>query len=426
MRLPDPHRSRAILIGTFTYASSNLRSLPAVKNNLRDLHQVLTDPALGGLTPERCIVVPNPKNPREVFGPLAAAAKDAQDTLLVYYAGHGLVGPQHNELYLTLEDTETDALPVTGLKFDVVGDLVRNSGADNRILIMDCCFSGRAAKTFLPLGDENSILGQMDIKGVYTLTSSAPNRASTVLPGATYTAFTGALLTLARKGIPDGPEFLTMRKIYQEVHNSLQSEGFPEPNQLNTDTVDSLALTRNCALPGAAKPVAEYTPRRRWAQLRYRFARLRRRKGWRIAFAIVATIAIGTPVVLNFDEFASGENPPASATLTFQRQLKCTRGSVCLWPEPNYEGRMWKWTPKPDSKVALPSYLKNHVGSFDVQVEAGVCFSDTDAESEQRVPAAMEDWGWNYNLRFGSKMDQVESWCSELNQRVKPSTSSTG
>ncbi|MER6046591.1 hypothetical protein ABT168_03815 [Streptomyces sp. NPDC001793] len=50
-RLPDPDRSRAVLIGTGIHADSS--GLPAIRANLTHLRQVLTDPATGSLLPDR-------------------------------------------------------------------------------------------------------------------------------------------------------------------------------------------------------------------------------------------------------------------------------------------------------------------------------------------------------------------------------------
>jgi len=44
VRLPDPERSYAVLIGTASYRSPELTDLPAVTNNLDELAEVLTDP----------------------------------------------------------------------------------------------------------------------------------------------------------------------------------------------------------------------------------------------------------------------------------------------------------------------------------------------------------------------------------------------
>jgi len=59
-----------------------------------------------------------------------------------------------------------------------------------------------------------TIQGQVGIEGTYTLTATAANAVALAPLGDRYTAFTGALLGLLTKGIPDGPELLTFDQIY--------------------------------------------------------------------------------------------------------------------------------------------------------------------------------------------------------------------
>jgi hypothetical protein len=93
VRLPDPRRSYAVLIGSSRYGSAELSDLPAVARNLAGLAEVLTDPALGGFPPDRCIVVPDPASARAAGRTLCEYAARAEDTLLIYWAGHGRPGP---------------------------------------------------------------------------------------------------------------------------------------------------------------------------------------------------------------------------------------------------------------------------------------------------------------------------------------------
>ncbi|MDQ0913520.1 hypothetical protein QFZ32_009250 [Streptomyces canus] len=59
--LPDPARSRAVLIGMDTYV--HLEALPAVRNNVARLAELLMDRGLWGLPPEHCVVLNNPGMP---------------------------------------------------------------------------------------------------------------------------------------------------------------------------------------------------------------------------------------------------------------------------------------------------------------------------------------------------------------------------
>jgi len=97
MPLPDPRESRAVLVGTARYRS--LPHLPAVEANLKRLSTLFTAPDLWGLPADNCKVLLDPENPVDVLRAVHEAAKTARDTLVVYYAGHGLRDPESDELY---------------------------------------------------------------------------------------------------------------------------------------------------------------------------------------------------------------------------------------------------------------------------------------------------------------------------------------
>ncbi|MEU0047283.1 caspase family protein [Streptomyces werraensis] len=248
MRLPNPHLSYVVLIGTSTYRSSQLDDLPSVRNNLRDLAAVLTDPNLGAIPDERCIIISDPEDARTVYRTLRRYARAAEDTLLVYFAGHGQTGSR-NELYLGLADTAPDELRVSALAFDLVRDVLTDCPAANRVVILDCCFSGRAIQDMG--GEEETILGQVAVEGTYVLASTPVNGVALAPAGASNTAFTGQLLNLLRTGVPGGPAFLTYGEIYRRLLHTTALHGLPAPRQRGTGTVDLLALVRNAAVPGA-------------------------------------------------------------------------------------------------------------------------------------------------------------------------------
>lgn|GEM_PF-84764 len=243
IRLPDPARSYAILVGVWAYDADAVLDLPAVENNLAALRAVLTDPARTALPPDRCVVIRNPRDARTVFRQLKQYASAAEDTLLVYFAGHGFTGDR-NELYLSLAETHPDELPVSAIAYDVVRQLVRESPARNRIVVLDTCFSGLAVQD-MASDPTAAVLGQVGIEGTYILTATERNAPALAPAGARYTAFTGELLRLLVGGVPDGPDLLTFSEIYRQLYAVMLARGLPVPGQRGTGTIDRLALTRN-------------------------------------------------------------------------------------------------------------------------------------------------------------------------------------
>lgn len=274
MPLPDKARSHAVLIGTGGYRSAALPDLPSVANNLRALHATLTAPEHGSFAPDRCLVIENPADQSLVARQLADVAAAAEDVLLIYYTGHGLVGTRRQELFLGLSATDPARPQYSALPFSWLRDELLDSVAATKVLILDCCFSGLAVEGFL--ADQDALVqGQVSVRGTYTLAATPANMAALAPPGAEHTAFSGELLNLLRDGLPTGPPELDLHVIYQRLAQRMREEGWPTPKQYGTDNVLSLALARNPARVQAPPPPAPAPPVVREAAARARRPRLR-------------------------------------------------------------------------------------------------------------------------------------------------------
>jgi hypothetical protein len=255
--LPDPKHSRAILIGTSHYQDPNLPNLPAVANNLSDLASVLTGPG-GVLPPSVCTVLRDPPDVPSLGRQLRRLAAEASDLLLIYFAGHGLIGSDGHELYLALQGSQHDDPFYSALPFDGIRRAMRDSPARTRALILDCCFSGRAIEDVMA-GPSSVLLGQLEVAGTFLLAATPANVLAMAPIDARNTAFTGALLAAFRDGIPGGPELLTLDDLYRATLRTAQVTGLPKPQRRGTATADQLVLARN-PYPGtrghaAASPV---------------------------------------------------------------------------------------------------------------------------------------------------------------------------
>ncbi|GGM88237.1 hypothetical protein GCM10010106_39350 [Thermopolyspora flexuosa] len=127
---------------------------------------------------------------------------------------------------------------------------------------------------------------------------------------------------------------------------------------------------------------------------------------WEGIAAIVATVlGIGSACFYLYDRFIDppGHAAPASARPT------CDSGSICLWPEGRFGGKVWTWTPGVSEEGRIPDYLREHVGSFDAQAQA--CF--VDSETGERRPVHFRDWSERYHDpgRFGRVMDTIKARC---------------
>ncbi|MFE5098148.1 caspase domain-containing protein [Streptomyces sp. NPDC056638] len=266
-RVIDPARSRIVLVGPAYYEDPQLENVPAIVNNISDLAQVLTNEKLGGFNPFHCIAVPSAAGVAQVGDVLVRAAEEAEDLLLFYYSGHGLLGPRRRELYLSLAATRHDQLAFTAVPFEAVRDACLQSRATSRVVILDSCYSGRAIGDTLAGNDEvdEAVLGEIEVSGAYTLTSSPANRAALVLPGERHTAFTERLLAMLSAGSPAAGTMISLGDIYRHLHTRLRAEGLPLPQRCGVNNADLLGLVRNVQsgrAPGDAPAAADAEPQR--------------------------------------------------------------------------------------------------------------------------------------------------------------------
>lgn len=232
-RYPHREHSRAVLIGVAQYEHSHLPAIPAAINNLADIRDLLTDCDNGTLDPENCRVVADPVSSALVGAILEQATEQADDVLLVYYTGHGVVD-RRGRLHLGLTGTDPCRPGWTALPFDTLREAILDSPAQHSVLILDCCFSGRAFEAMGPGSDE---LGQIEVRGTYTIASSAAYESSFAPSGQRNTAFTGALLAAA--GQNPGA---TLEELFEGTRRLLRGSGHPQPRRRSVNGTDRLAL----------------------------------------------------------------------------------------------------------------------------------------------------------------------------------------
>ncbi|MFF3501499.1 caspase domain-containing protein [Streptomyces sp. NPDC003247] len=246
--IPDGSASRAVLIGAPAYKSAALAEIPAVRNNLTALWEVLTGEH-GLLPADHCQVLGDQDQPLDkatLGSALAAARREATDLLLVYYAGHGLLD-EDGFLHLTLADAEPDNVAYTAVSLEVVKRELSRARARARVLVLDCCFSGRAVAAMST--PDSLVAGQLEVTGTFTLTSTTATAPSHAPPGATYTAFTEALLGALR-----APGPLTLDGIYTYVDRDLARRGLPRPQRRSVNAASDLVLVGG---PVAERPVSQ-------------------------------------------------------------------------------------------------------------------------------------------------------------------------
>ena len=244
-----PAGSRALLIGVSKYEYAVFPEIRAARNSLEAMRSLLVNPMLCGWQPEMITVIADPSSASDLAGRITDLAEEATGVLLVYYVGHGVLSTR-GELCLTVTSSRPDRPRITGLSWDIIADTLRMCPARVRLVILDCCFAGRAIESLT--GDDDAALADVaHIDGVYTLTATTRNRTAHVPPPARQddacTSFTGALNELIHAGIPGRPSRLTFSDIYPVLRQRLRDRGLPIPSQRGTDTAHQFPFTVNAA-----------------------------------------------------------------------------------------------------------------------------------------------------------------------------------
>ncbi len=298
---PDADASRAVLVGAGTFDDRALSDLPAVRNNLTRLRDALTHPEVGlfaGRPDGHCRVLglgPGPVDVRDIGATMARARREATDLLLVYYTGHGVLDDA-GTLHLALDGTAADNLEYSALSVNVLKQDLARARARTRVLILDCCFSGRAIAAMAPLA--SLVSGQLQQSGTYVFTSSAANEPSQAPPEGENSAFTAALLRAFA-----APEPFSLDETYRHVREELRESGLHCPQRQGTGDAGALVLMRG-PLPDPPPPaLARGT--RRWS---------RRHRALTVALACLAVTAAGAIAALAGGETSSPQADPGGTS----------------------------------------------------------------------------------------------------------------
>ncbi|MFC4997807.1 YqgE/AlgH family protein [Dactylosporangium cerinum] len=242
--LSDARRSRVVLVGSSTY--DNFPAIPAVTNNLTALRDVLIDPQRWGLDPDACRVVHNPETPRDVHTVMrrAAAEVDVSGLLLLYFAGHGVIDPDTGVLHLAVGQTMPDSAYSSAVPFDWVRRLVQGSRSAHRVVVLDCCYAGRAIPG-LGSADDAALATQVEIDRSCVLVAASGNRVALAPPDEPLTAFTGVLVELLRDGVEGGPALLDLGTLHDEIRRVQWARGRPIPELRARNGGDRIPIVIN-------------------------------------------------------------------------------------------------------------------------------------------------------------------------------------
>lgn len=237
--------------------------LPAVANNLEELRAVLMDPEVWGLPEQHCVIL-RPAGAEDVLDAVHSLTKRAEDTFVLYYAGHGLLDLEHGKgLHLAMPRSSLDHLH-RALPYGSVVDALQDprSRARRNIVILDCCYSGAASGG--RMGRKRLPPEEPPVEGVFLLTATKRNEQAKAPQGQPMTDFTAELVSVLSEGIANDRRFLDLDTLYRELYGRMRRRNGTSPQLGSSSPPAELALAHNRQYreppPGSTAPERTAVP----------------------------------------------------------------------------------------------------------------------------------------------------------------------
>ena len=238
---PDCH---AVVIGTGrqgTGDGARLADLPSAAASARAVARGLRDNC--GMDAGRITEIIDPEGPTEVLAAVRAAVDRSEGgAVLFYFVGHGLLGPRR-QLYLATASTLAADDTVTAVPYAEVRNLLSEAAA-RTVVMLDCCFSGRAAA--VPSDAYRDPYASARPDGSFLLASATHYAASFAPAGEEHTLFSGELLRLLAEGDLGGPRWFTLIDLYRILDRRFQ-QGPARPHADGVGRAGDLVVARNPA-----------------------------------------------------------------------------------------------------------------------------------------------------------------------------------
>ena len=250
--MPAPPRKTALLIGNGRFEDPELSELTAPLVDVEGLRRVLEDPSIGGFDDVTVLKDADFATTSEAIGFLFESASSRDDTIVLYYSGHGLPD-DHGNLYLATRSTSTANRSGTAITASGIKGMMSTTRSRRQVLILDCCYSGAfgAAKDgeLRPISPETFITQGF---GQHVLTASrSVERAyegNREIEGVETSLFTHFLIRGLETGeaARAGEELVTVGDLYSYVHRGVINQTHKMQPQIWVDEGQGdLVIARN-------------------------------------------------------------------------------------------------------------------------------------------------------------------------------------
>jgi tetratricopeptide (TPR) repeat protein len=226
----------ALIIACNRYSDPKLKELQAPSQDAARFARILEDPKIGEFKVSTLIDQPHWIITQKLDEFLNSCSK--KDTLLLYFSCHG-VKDEDGQLYFATLTTDRTLLYSTGVDSIFVNRLLERCRAEQKVVLLDCCFSGSFEKGSIAKSDTQVNVAEFLGKGRVIITASSAmqyafegtDKVENLGIGGSY--FTNGLIKGLESGEADkdGDGKITYSELYRYVHDYVNSI---TPNQTPT------------------------------------------------------------------------------------------------------------------------------------------------------------------------------------------------
>ncbi|MDT0568780.1 AAA domain-containing protein [Streptomyces sp. DSM 3412] len=250
----------AMLVGVSTYDSHAYRDLPPVRADLHYMRAVLENTEIGMYND--CAMVAEPTRAEMLHAvETFLNARQASETALLYFSGHGEFCEDDNQLYFLTRDTDPDDLPGTAVPAEFLERMLQSCRAASKLVLLDCCSSGSVVQGWTAKGpaEEPARPAPSTLlrpTGVYFITASdALQSASAMAPDGSNlgtSRFTGEIVEGLRNGRIKEGGWITPDDLFEYLTAQMRRDGVPEEQRPTKSTIratNQLPFARSVARP---------------------------------------------------------------------------------------------------------------------------------------------------------------------------------
>lgn len=159
------------------------------------------------------------------------AESSPEDLVLFYFSGHGKLA-KDGSVALVMADTKERRLFATGLLDDQLRVLFNASPARQRVIILDCCYSGAVGEEGFKRGSGDAVEAMaQQIKGTFVLSASTKFQPAMECTTTEASVFTACLIEGVRNGAAaeKGTGCVTLSKLGEYLSREVPLRGNQQP-----------------------------------------------------------------------------------------------------------------------------------------------------------------------------------------------------